>query len=190
MYFPFFSIEVKCGTSGLVVADRQSGHTMGVSVQSIVSIYRLAGKELELHSRPIAFSISHDRRTARLTGWGAIIDGDFYTVKPFPIHSFDVTALKGRELWTPRKFTIGVYEYGLVLLDKLKTIIEELPSDLNLDKVQPLKLGLNTGLELRPPNRYVLWQKLDAHKTSGGENPHSQQSSINSEESHHLHQIK
>jgi len=184
VYFPFFSTGVKCGTSGLVVADRQNGHTVGVSVHSIVSLYRLASKELELHNRPIAFSISHDHRMQRLTGWGPVIDGDFYTVQPFPIHSFDVTAFKGRELWTARKFTIGVYEYGLTLLDKLKAIIDELPPDLNLDQVQPLKLGLNTGVELLPPNRSGLSQQLDAHSLSeGGENLHSQQSSINSQES-------
>lgn len=185
MYFPFFSTEVKCGTSGLVVADRQNGHTMGVSVQSIISLYRLAGKELELHNRPIAFSVSHDHRMVRLTGWGAVIDGDFYTVKPFPVHSFDVTALKGQELWTPRKFTIGVYEYGLTLLDKINAIIDELPPDLNLEKVQPLKLGLNTGFEPQLPlNRSGLSQQLDAHSLSeGGRNLGNQDSSINSRES-------
>ncbi|PQE16209.1 phosphatidylserine decarboxylase protein [Rutstroemia sp. NJR-2017a BVV2] len=125
-----------------------NGHTMGVSVQSIVSLYRLPGKELELHNKPIAFSISHDHRKVILTGWGPIFDGDFYTVQPFPIYAFDVTALKGRELWTPHKLTIGVYEYGLTLFDKLKAIIDGLPSDLNLDNVQPLKLGLNTGSEI------------------------------------------
>jgi hypothetical protein len=153
MYFPFFSTEVTSPTSGLVAADRQNGHTMGVSVQSIVSLYRLAGKELELHNKPITFSVSHDHRKVILTGWGPVIDGDFYTVQPFPIHSFDVTALKGRELWTPYRFTIGVYEYGLTLLDRLNALIDELPPDLNLDNVQPLKLGLNTGSEMRPPNR-------------------------------------
>lgn len=172
MYFPFFSTEVKCGTSGLVVADRQNGHTMGVSVHSIVSLYRLAGKELELHNTPIAFSISHDHRMVILTGWGPVFDGDFYTVQSFPIHSFDVTALKGQELWTPRKFTIGVYEYGLNLLEKLNAVIDELPPDLNLDIVQPLKLGHNTGSELQAPDR-----------SEGGENLDSQQSSINPQES-------
>ena len=60
MYFPFFSAEVKCGTEGLVIADRQNGNTMGVSVRGNLSLYRLAGKELELHNKPVAFSISHD----------------------------------------------------------------------------------------------------------------------------------
>ncbi|PQE06294.1 phosphatidylserine decarboxylase protein [Rutstroemia sp. NJR-2017a BBW] len=148
MYFPFFSTEVTCGTSGLVVADRKNGHTMGVSVQSIVSLYRLAGKELELHNMPIAISVSHDHRNVILTGWGPVFDGDFYTVQPFPIHAFDVTALKGRELWTPFRFTIGVYKYGLTLLDKLNAVIDELPPDLNLDSVQPLKLGINPESEI------------------------------------------
>jgi len=39
-----------------------------------------------------------------------------------------IYALKGLERWTPRKFTFGVYEYGLTLLDKIKAIIDELQS--------------------------------------------------------------
>jgi hypothetical protein len=42
MYFPFFTSEVKCGTAGLEIADRQNGHSMGVSVRAIVTIYRLS----------------------------------------------------------------------------------------------------------------------------------------------------
>jgi hypothetical protein len=143
MYFPFFATEVKCGTSGLVIADRQNGHTMGVCIHSILSIHRLAGKENQLHKQPIVFSVAHDHRIIRLTGWGPVINGDFYTIHPLTIHSFDVTPLRGLERWTPRKYTIGVYEYGLKLLDNIKAIIDELPPDLNLGKVQPLKLGLH-----------------------------------------------
>jgi hypothetical protein len=75
--FLFFPTEVKRGTSGLVIADRQNGHTMGVSVRGILSLYRLAGKESQLHNKPVAFSVSHDHRVVRLTGWGPAIDGDF-----------------------------------------------------------------------------------------------------------------
>jgi hypothetical protein len=50
MHFPFFSTEVECGTSGLVIADRRNGHAMGMGVRGILSLYRLAGKELELHN--------------------------------------------------------------------------------------------------------------------------------------------
>ncbi|MCJ1314594.1 hypothetical protein MMC25_008276 [Agyrium rufum] len=179
MFFPFFSAEVKCGTSGLVIADRQNGHTMGVSVRGILSLYRLAGKEMKLHNKPVAFSVSHDHRMVRLTGWGPVISGNFYTIHPFPIHSFDVTALNGQERWTPRKFTVGVYEYGLTLLEEIKTIIDELPPDLNLKKVQPLKLGLTRGLEMPPPDRSGLLQQLNAHSLAGsGGDREGQQSSI------------
>jgi hypothetical protein len=184
MYFPFFATEVKCGTSGLVVADRQNGHTMGVCINGILSIYRLAGKENRLHNKPIAFTVAHDHRLLRLTGWGPVIDGDFYTVHPLTIHSFDVTPLRGLQRWTPRRYTIGVYEYGLTLLDNIKAIIDELPPDLNLGKVQPLKLGLNTGAELRYPNRSGLSQQLDAHSLLGDvEVPESQPSSLDPQKS-------
>lgn len=178
MYFPFFSTEVKCGTAGLVVADRQNGHTMGVTVRGILSLYRLAGKESQLHNRPVAFSVSHDHRTVRLTGWGPVIDGEFYTVHPLTIHAFDITPRKGLERWTPYRFTFGVYEYGLTLLNNIRAIIDELPPHLNLEKVQPLKLGLNTEAELRLPTQSGLSQQLDISSLSESTRlPNSQQES-------------
>lgn len=159
MYFPFFATEVKCGTSGLVIADRQNAHTMGVIVRGILLLYRLAGKESQLHNKPVAYSMSHDHQMVRLTGWGPVINGDFFTVHPFSIHSFDVTARKGLERWTPRRFTFGVYEYGLTLLYRINAIIDELPPDLNLEKVKPLRLGLNTGEEEAEGGENALWHQ-------------------------------
>ncbi|KAF1961558.1 hypothetical protein CC80DRAFT_589895 [Byssothecium circinans] len=165
MYFLFFTTEVKCGTQGLVIADRQNAHSMGITVSGIVHIHRLAGKESQLHNKPVAYSVSHEHRMVRLTGWGPVIDGDFFTVQPLSIHSFDITARKGLEKWTTRKYTIGVYEYGLKLLEKINTIIDELPPDLNLEKVRPLKLGLNIDPETRP-SRSGLSQQVDAYSLS------------------------
>jgi len=90
--------------------------------------------------------------------------------------------MEGLERWTPHKFTFGVYEYGLKLLDKINAIIDELPPDLNLEKLQSLKLGINTGVELRPQNRSGLSQQLDASTLSeDGGILDSQQSSIKSQ---------
>src|SRR4051794_36723896 len=99
MYFPFFTTEVKCGTQGLVIADRQNGHSMGIIVPAIVHIHRLAGKESQLHNKPVAYSVSHEHRMVRLIGWGPVIDGDFFTIN---------TARRGLEKWTTRRFTIRV----------------------------------------------------------------------------------
>lgn len=157
---------------------------MGVSVRGILSLYRLAGKESQLHNKPVVFSVSHDHRMVRLTGWGPVIDGDFYTVHPLSIHSFDVTSLRGLDRWTPRKFTFGVYEYGLTLLGEIKAIIDELPPDLNLSKVYPLKLGLKTKVDPRPSDRSGSSQQLKAYSLSKESGTlDSQQSIVTSQES-------
>lgn len=69
MYFPFLTCEVKCGATGLDVADRQNAHSMTLAVRGIVELSKLVKKEKELHRELQAFSISHDHRTMRLYGY-------------------------------------------------------------------------------------------------------------------------
>jgi hypothetical protein len=66
MYFPFLTCEVKCGTTGLDIADRQNTHSMTLAVRGIVELFKLAKRENELHRELLTFSISHDHRTVRL----------------------------------------------------------------------------------------------------------------------------
>jgi hypothetical protein len=49
MYFPFLTCEVKCGAAALDIADRQNGHSMTLSVRGPVELFRLVGREMELH---------------------------------------------------------------------------------------------------------------------------------------------
>jgi hypothetical protein len=55
MYFPFLTCEVKCGAAG-----RQNAHSMTLAVRGVVELFRLVGREKELHREILAFSISHD----------------------------------------------------------------------------------------------------------------------------------
>lgn len=92
---------------------------MGVSVHSLGLLSRLAGiagKELELHNRPIAFSVSHEPRTQRLTGWGPVVDRAFYTVQSFPIYFFDSTVFKGRTCGQPINSQLGFIDMVLPFL--------------------------------------------------------------------------
>ena len=161
MYFPFFTTEVTCGSVALDIADLQNAHSMGIAVRAILTIFRLAGREIELHNKIVAYSVSHDHRLARLNGWGPVIDGDYFTVRSILVQSLDIAAPKGLERWTPRRFSFGVYEYGLTLLDWIHTIIDELPPDLNIGSVQPLKMGSNPGNQPQTLNRSGLFQQLE-----------------------------
>ena len=138
MYFPVLTSEVKSGTAGLDIADRQNAHSMGIAVRAIVLIFQLARKHIKLHRKLLTFSISHDHQTVRLHGWYPVINGDSYRIYRHLIHSFNIVAMEGQEKWTTRRFVIGVYEYALTLLEKINAVIDELPPDLNLGSLQPM----------------------------------------------------
>jgi hypothetical protein len=85
-----------------------------MAVRGIVELFRLAKREKELHQEVLAFPISHDHRTVRIYGHYAIIDANKTTFYRHPIHTFDFTALDGKEKWTAYKFTKNVYDVWML----------------------------------------------------------------------------
>ncbi len=136
MYFPFLTCETKCGTTALEIADRQNAHSMTLAVRGIVELFKLAKREKELHRELLTFSISHDHRTVRLYGYYPIFDGPKTKIYRHPIHTFDITALDGKERWTTYSFTVAVYNHSLTLLKRICSVIDELPPDLGLEHSQ------------------------------------------------------
>jgi hypothetical protein len=49
MYFPYLTMEVKCGNEGLNIADRQNAHSSGVAVRQVVDLYRKVSRQHELN---------------------------------------------------------------------------------------------------------------------------------------------
>lgn len=131
IYFPFLTLEVKCGAAALDVADRQNAHSMTLAVRGIVELFRLANREKELHREILAFSISHDDRYVRIYGHYPIIDESKTTFYRYPIHEFSFRALDGKEKWTAHKFTKNVYDIWMPThLKRICSVIDDLPSDL------------------------------------------------------------
>ena len=157
MYFPFLTCEVKCGTTGLDIADRQNTHSMTLAVRGIVELFRLANRENELHRELLTFSISHDHRTVRLYGYYPIIDGPRIRIYRHPIHTFDITALDGKERWTTYNFTVGVYSHSLTILERICSVIDELPPDFKLEISQQSKpqLSEHSGLSQQHENHIL-----------------------------------
>lgn len=58
MYFLFLTCEVKCGAAALNVADRQNRHSITMAVRGAVELFRLVGREVELHREILTFSLS------------------------------------------------------------------------------------------------------------------------------------
>ncbi len=79
IYFPFFTCEVKCGSAGLDIADRQNLHSMTLAVRAVVELYWLANRVEELHWEVLAFSVSHDHESIRICGHFPVIGGENVT---------------------------------------------------------------------------------------------------------------
>jgi len=148
MYFPFLTCEVKCGAMALDVADRQNAHSMTLAVRGVVELFRLVKREKELHREILAFSVSHDHRSVRIYGHYAIIDEGKTTIYRHPIHTFDFTALDGKDKSTAYKFTKNVYDIWMPThLKRICSAIDEIPPDIDFGLSQSASFA--EGLELQ-----------------------------------------
>lgn len=148
MYFPFLTCEVKCGAAALDVADRQNAHSTTLAARAIVELFRLVGREDEVHREILAFSVSHDRRSVRIYAYYPVIDGKDTRYYRHPIHTFDVTALDGKEKWTAYRFTKNVYEIWMPThFKRICSAIDKLPSKVDFDVPALSTSGLFQDLE-------------------------------------------
>tara|TARA_R110002003_G_scaffold88_9_gene7120 strand:+ start:7744 stop:7932 length:189 start_codon:yes stop_codon:yes gene_type:complete len=51
--------EVKCGASAISSADRQNAHSQTILLRGLFILYKMVGREKELHGKIDGFSISH-----------------------------------------------------------------------------------------------------------------------------------
>jgi hypothetical protein len=151
MYFPFLTCEVKCGSGGLDIADRQNAHSMTIAVRAVVELFRLVHREMELHREILGFSISHDNRLVRIYGHYPVIDGQDTTYYRHLICAFDFTVTDGKERWTTYKFVKEVYGTWMpVHFKRLAGAIDEIPSDIDFSISAPQEQpGLSKDLESR-----------------------------------------
>ncbi|KAI4198344.1 MAG: hypothetical protein LQ346_002789 [Caloplaca aetnensis] len=111
MPFPFLTAEVKCGTTGLDIADRQNAHSMTVAVRGVVELFKAVGRQQEVHGQILAFSFSHDHESVRIWGHYPIIAGDKATYWRYPFRKFDFTERNGAEKWVAYTFTKNIYDH-------------------------------------------------------------------------------
>jgi hypothetical protein len=170
-YFPFLTCEVKCGAAALDIADRQNAHSVTLAVRAVAELFRLVKREDEINREILAFSVSHDHRSVRIYGHYAVIDGSKTTFYRHPIHTFDVTALDGRDKWTAYKSTKNVYDTWMPThVKRLCSAIDDLPRELDFD-VAPLPQvsGLSQDLE----SHHLLRSFVESAAQTGGDDSHS-----------------
>jgi hypothetical protein len=87
----------------------------------------------------------------RIYGHYPVIDRVKTSFYRHPIHTFDFTALNGKEKWTAYKFTKNVYDIWMPShLKRICSVINGLPPDLNFEVSQQSEVvesGLSQGLE-------------------------------------------
>ncbi|MCJ1403780.1 hypothetical protein MMC11_007003 [Xylographa trunciseda] len=161
MYFPFLTCEVKCGAAALDVADRQNAHSMTIAVRAVVELFRYVKREKELHREILAFSISHDHRSVRIYGHYPVINENNTTFYRHSIHTFDFTALDGREKWTAYKFTKNVYDVWMPEhLRRICSAIDAIPPDINFEVSRQSELQFANDADLQ------LSRELEGHQSN------------------------
>ncbi|RDA85284.1 hypothetical protein CP532_5927 [Ophiocordyceps camponoti-leonardi (nom. inval.)] len=149
-YFPFLACEVKCGAGGLDVADRQNAHSTTLAARAVVELFRLVKREEEVHRRLLAFSISHNASSVKIYGYYPVLDGKKTEYYRHPIHSFDFTALDGKEKWTAYRFTRNIYDVWMPKHFKsICSALDQLPSDLSFSVSSLSETGFPQRLESR-----------------------------------------
>ncbi|KAK4040856.1 hypothetical protein C8A01DRAFT_45876 [Parachaetomium inaequale] len=101
-------------------------------------------REDEVNQKILAFSVSHDHRSVRIYGHYTVITEKDIKYYRHPIHTFDFTALDGKDKWTAYRFTKNVYDTWMPKhFENICSAIDQLPSDLDFD-IPPLSEA--TGL--------------------------------------------
>lgn len=164
MYFPFLMSEVKRGAADLDGADRQNAHSAAISLRAIVELFTLVGREQELNREILAFSISHDHRNVRIYGYYPLVKEKNISYHRYTIHTFDFTALDGRERWTAYKFVKNVYEKWMPShLERICSAVDQIPP---LDFTVPgSQSDQRVEPEQEPPTQSSPTSELAAHET-------------------------
>ncbi|GAB1312295.1 hypothetical protein MFIFM68171_02505 [Madurella fahalii] len=107
---------------------------MAIALRAIVELFRAVKREEEINRQIVAFSISHDHRSVQIYGHYAVIDRRDTKYYRHLIHTFDFTALEGRDKWTAYRITKNVYDTRVPAhFEKICSAVDQLPSDLDFD---------------------------------------------------------
>jgi hypothetical protein len=130
MYFPFLACEVKCAAGSLEVADRQNLHSMSIAVRGVVELFRLVGREDEVHKQILAFSISHDDTRVRLYAHYPFIEENTTKYYRHLIDDYTLISDGGIYKWKAYQFTRNVYDIWMPQhLKRICSVVDQLPLD-------------------------------------------------------------
>ncbi|CAF9902856.1 MAG: hypothetical protein HETSPECPRED_000035 [Heterodermia speciosa] len=128
MWFPFFMCEAKATGGSLVVANRQNMASGSVAVNALVTLYRAAGRERELHRKIVAFSISHDPLLFQIHGHFASFEETEPRFYRYPIKT--ALIMDSQDRWAAYRFTRNLYDvFAPLHLERITSVLDSLPAD-------------------------------------------------------------
>ncbi|PWY84876.1 hypothetical protein BO70DRAFT_313158 [Aspergillus heteromorphus CBS 117.55] len=126
MLFPFFTAELRSSTGSLEIASRKNAHSMTRALRGVVELFKLAGRQDELHRRPLGFSISHDHLRVQIFVHYPVIEDGRTTYHRELLKSFDLLSREDR--WRPYKFVMALYkDWVPTHLELLRSAVTDLP---------------------------------------------------------------
>jgi hypothetical protein len=170
VYFPFLTSEVKCGASGLDIADRQNLHSQSVLLRGLFELFRLVGRKEELHNTINGFSYSHSDEDVRIWAHLIVMNGDGPEFYREPIARFCIReTAQADNRWIGWTVTMNILD--LWVTDHFKLIcsaIDMLPTGLDfevselseLQSADPDLASACSGLSQQPEEHIVADERV------------------------------
>jgi hypothetical protein len=147
IFFPFFTSEVKCGAIGLDVADRQNLHSQTVAIRGLIQLFRIAGREHQLHREIGGFSFSHDDKSVRVFAHYPFITNEGVTFHRYPVNHFHFTPSGGQldHRWKAYSICRNIYDWAVT--DRFRKIVQVLELiEKSKSKIDPPLYSNESGL--------------------------------------------
>lgn len=128
MIFPFLTVELATGKRTLETAGRKNAHSMARALRGVVELFKMAGRQDELHRRVLGVSIIHnDQQVQIYLHYPRIEDGKTVYYLQF-LEGFDFTWEDGKNPWRSYKFVMALYEHWVPMhLERLRSAVDDLP---------------------------------------------------------------
>ncbi|KAL5333721.1 hypothetical protein BJX70DRAFT_391959 [Aspergillus crustosus] len=139
MLFPFFTSEAKSGKGNLQEADHHNIHSMTRALKGVVELFRISGREKELHRRILGFSISYNHRHATAFAHYPVFGADGeVTLHRYEVEEFSIAKRSLSERWGSYKFVMAIYnDWVPAHFDFLSSAVGDLPDNVDWEVRSP-----------------------------------------------------
>ncbi|PWY67230.1 hypothetical protein BO94DRAFT_478986, partial [Aspergillus sclerotioniger CBS 115572] len=132
MIFPFLTAEVKSSTVSLELADRQNTHSITRAMRGVVELFKIVGREDELHRRILGFSIVHDHAAVEVYAHYPIMGPEQTQYYRDEVMPHKISRQNKALRWASYNFVLGVYHHWAQQhYDRLRSAIDQLPEEID-----------------------------------------------------------